>query len=261
MKRVAPPAAWCPGRGLVLVCWTRAGYERCHRSHRILTASTALPRHPKAPHGTPRRAPTAPTALPWHWHGSHGTLTASSAHMRHPRHSGRVSAVKSQAGQARPRVHAAVGFAIVEIHRLQFCWPVQGQADHEVLEVFRSAYEEVKRGYNDQLINERKTNLAALLLDIANKEGNPSLCPQFFPQADLGFAPSAPYQSCRGARRAATKPLGGSPHAAAPCSAASSAEPPLPMLSVPRRQDSPSRAAPALVYRKIPESPRIQTSD
>jgi hypothetical protein len=52
---------------------------------------------------------------------------------------------------------------------------LQGEADHQVLEVFRSAYEEVKRGYDDQLINERKTNLAALLLDIANKEGDPGL--------------------------------------------------------------------------------------
>lgn len=50
----------------------------------------------------------------------------------------------------------------------------QGQADHEVLAVFRNAYEEVRRGYNEQLINERKTNLAALLLDVANKEGDPS---------------------------------------------------------------------------------------
>jgi hypothetical protein len=58
---------------------------------------------------------------------------------------------------------------------------LQGQADHEVLEVFRSAYEEVRRGYNDQLINERKTNLAALLLDIANKEGDPSLFPKLPP--------------------------------------------------------------------------------
>ena len=52
---------------------------------------------------------------------------------------------------------------------------VQGEADYQVLEVFRNAYEEVRRGYNDQLINERKTNLAALLLDVANKEASPGL--------------------------------------------------------------------------------------
>jgi hypothetical protein len=60
----------------------------------------------------------------------------------------------------------------------------KGEADHQVLEVFRSAYEEVKRGYDDQLINERKTNLAALLLDIANKEGDAGLaCFSLYPCA------------------------------------------------------------------------------
>jgi hypothetical protein len=54
---------------------------------------------------------------------------------------------------------------------------LQGQADREVLDVFRNAYEEVRRGYNDALIQERKTNLAALLLDVANKEGDPSKQP------------------------------------------------------------------------------------
>jgi len=52
---------------------------------------------------------------------------------------------------------------------------MQGEADQETLAVFRNAYEEVKRGYNDQLITDRKTNLAALLLDVANKEPDPSI--------------------------------------------------------------------------------------
>ena len=60
-------------------------------------------------------------------------------------------------------------------------WSTQGEADREVLQVFRNAYEEVRRGYNDALINERKTNLAALLLDIANKEGDASLSPAIAP--------------------------------------------------------------------------------
>jgi hypothetical protein len=51
----------------------------------------------------------------------------------------------------------------------------RGETDQKVLEVFQSAYEEVKRGSDAQLINERKTNLAALLLDIANKIGDAGL--------------------------------------------------------------------------------------
>jgi hypothetical protein len=51
----------------------------------------------------------------------------------------------------------------------------RGETDEQVLGVFQSAYEEVKRGSDAQLINERKTNLAALLLDIANKLGDAGL--------------------------------------------------------------------------------------
>lgn len=51
----------------------------------------------------------------------------------------------------------------------------RGETDQQVLEVFQSAYEEVKRGSDARLINERKTNLAALLLDIANKIGDAGL--------------------------------------------------------------------------------------
>lgn len=65
---------------------------------------------------------------------------------------------------------------------------LQGQADREVLDVFRNAYEEVRRGYNDALIQERKTNLAALLLDVANKEGDPSKQPTRTPY--LLFSPT-----------------------------------------------------------------------
>ena len=73
---------------------------------------------------------------------------------------------------------------------------LQGKADKQVLEVFRDAYEEVRRGYNEQLINERKVNLAAILLDVANKEGDPSLWPpQSVPlpsQSSLAYVRSAP---------------------------------------------------------------------
>ena len=51
----------------------------------------------------------------------------------------------------------------------------RGEADQQVLGVFQSAYEEAKRGSDAQLMNERKTNLAALLLDIANKIGDAGL--------------------------------------------------------------------------------------
>jgi hypothetical protein len=51
----------------------------------------------------------------------------------------------------------------------------RGETDQQVLEAFQSAYEEVKRGSDARLINERKTNLAALLLDIANKIGDAGL--------------------------------------------------------------------------------------
>jgi hypothetical protein len=188
------------------------------------TASSRLARHS---HGI-RSILTAPTASPqrsrdtpntsWLSHGSHSTRTASTLARlarltRHsPQHTRSIHGSpcecphKVSAEQAWLRCMPVLALRYIEIHRVRLCWWVQGQADHEVLEVFRSAYEEVKRGYNEQLINERKTNLAALLLDIANKEGNPSLCPQNCPQADLGFAPSAIYQCCRGARRAVTQP-------------------------------------------------------
>jgi len=78
---------------------------------------------------------------------------------------------------------------------------MQGEADQETLAVFRNAYEEVKRGYNDQLITDRKTNLAALLLDVANKEPDPSITQQYVscslclccvesPKKSMGIYPS-----------------------------------------------------------------------
>lgn len=51
----------------------------------------------------------------------------------------------------------------------------RGETDQQVLEVFYSAYEEAKRGYDRQLVSERATNLAALLLDMANKIGDAGL--------------------------------------------------------------------------------------
>jgi len=59
----------------------------------------------------------------------------------------------------------------------------KGEADQETLAVFRSAYEEVKRGYNDVLIMERKTNLAALLLDVANKEPDANVWTAMYKEA------------------------------------------------------------------------------
>lgn len=51
----------------------------------------------------------------------------------------------------------------------------RGETDQQVLEVFYSAYEEAKRGYDRQLVSERATNLAALLVDMANKIGDAGL--------------------------------------------------------------------------------------
>ena len=51
----------------------------------------------------------------------------------------------------------------------------RGEADQQVLRVFQSAHEEAKRGYDERLINERKINLAALRLDMANKIGDAGL--------------------------------------------------------------------------------------
>jgi hypothetical protein len=51
----------------------------------------------------------------------------------------------------------------------------RGETDQQVLGVFQSAHEEAKRGSDARLISERKTNLAALLLDIANKIGDAGL--------------------------------------------------------------------------------------
>jgi hypothetical protein len=60
----------------------------------------------------------------------------------------------------------------------------RGMADYEVLDVFRSGLEEVKSSYNEQLKNDRKTNLAALLLDLANKEPDPGAWTSMYLEAE-----------------------------------------------------------------------------
>jgi hypothetical protein len=57
---------------------------------------------------------------------------------------------------------------------------LQGKADKDVLQVFRGAYEEASRGNNDALTIERKINLAAILINVANMESDPCLCPASF---------------------------------------------------------------------------------
>eukprot|EP00960_Hanusia_phi_P074639 768280-Hanusia_phi.AAC.8 len=49
----------------------------------------------------------------------------------------------------------------------------RGEATQEVLQVFREAYEDSKKSFNEALKIERKTNLAALLLDVANRQADP----------------------------------------------------------------------------------------
>lgn len=80
----------------------------------------------------------------------------------------------------------------------------RGDIDDQVLRVFQSAYEEAKRGYDEQLTNERKTNLAALLLDMAHKIGDAGLArcspspapgPQISPSLSRCPAPHARPQS------------------------------------------------------------------
>jgi hypothetical protein len=58
----------------------------------------------------------------------------------------------------------------------------RGEADQQVLRVFQSAHEEAKRGHDERRINERKINLAALILDMANKIGDAGLaCFSLYP--------------------------------------------------------------------------------
>ena len=60
-----------------------------------------------------------------------------------------------------------------------------GNADYNVLAVFRQAYEQaVADNYGVEVINERKTNLAALLLDVANKERDPSAWSAMYREAE-----------------------------------------------------------------------------
>lgn len=65
----------------------------------------------------------------------------------------------------------------------------RGEADQQVLRVFQSAHEEAKRGHDERLINERKINLAALLLDMANKIGDAGLaCFSLYPAIRVACA-------------------------------------------------------------------------
>ena len=60
-----------------------------------------------------------------------------------------------------------------------------GNADYNVLAVFRQAYEQaVADNYGAEVMNERKTNLAALLLDVANKERDPNAWSAMYREAE-----------------------------------------------------------------------------
>ena len=60
-----------------------------------------------------------------------------------------------------------------------------GNADYDVLAVFRQAYEQaVGDNYGAEVMNERKTNLAALLLDVANKERDPNAWSAMYREAE-----------------------------------------------------------------------------
>ena len=58
--------------------------------------------------------------------------------------------------------------------------PLPGQADREKLEVFRKSYNEARNIYY-----RRKTNLAAILLDVANKEGQVSTWTDMYKEAQM----------------------------------------------------------------------------
>jgi len=59
-----------------------------------------------------------------------------------------------------------------------------GEATLEVLKVFREAYEDSKKSFNEALKIERKTNLAALLLDVANRQADPAVFMKMYREAE-----------------------------------------------------------------------------